>query len=117
MYFHNSDGSLIKKDEGYQQQPVVQPQQTTPIETIISSPQPKNDKKNSDNKPHSDKKENLLEGYRHLFKRHRNCNCMDCWKNFVLMTIFYAIIIYLLYLLISAFFNKKEEQTLETKPI
>ena len=117
MYFHNSDGSLIRKDEGYQQhQSVVQPQQTTSIETITSQDQPHNNKPHNDSPhndtPHNDtphnKKENFLEGYKHLFKRHRNCNCMDCWKNFVLMTIFYAIIIYLLYLLTSAFFNKKE---------
>lgn len=111
MYFHNSDGSLIRKDEGYQQQPVVQPQQTTSIETITSPHQQHNDKPHND-QSHNDqlhnKNENFLEGYKHLFKRRRNCNCMDCWKNFVLMTIFYAIIIYLLYLLITAFFNKKE---------
>jgi len=111
MYFHNSDGSLNKGVESYKQ-PVVQPQQTTPVVTTTQTPKQQNDKHQNDDKPHNEKKkkkkENFLEGYSHLFKRHHNCNCMDCWKNFVLMTIFYAIIIYLLYLLISAFFNKKE---------
>jgi hypothetical protein len=55
-----------------------------------------------------------------LFKRHTNCDCSNCWKNFVLMTVFYFIIIYLLYLIVQiifSFVDKQEVKTLTTPVI
>jgi len=40
-----------------------------------------------------------------LFKRYHDCDCKNCWKNFGLTTVFYAIIIYLLYLIVKFIFS------------
>jgi len=110
MYFHNSDGSLTKAyyngEESPPRTPVAfeeNPQLPTPIATSTGTLT-----------EHKENKNNHVEGY-HLFKRHRNCNCMNCWKNFVLMTIFYAVIIYLLYLLITSFFSKNEQNVVNAE--
>jgi|688.fasta_scaffold1790066_1 hypothetical protein len=63
----------------------------------------------------NDESVKVKENFRdHLYKRRSNCNCNYCWKNFILMTIFYAFIIYFLYL-ISKFLlpstETKEEKT------
>ena len=40
-----------------------------------------------------------------LFKRHPDCECKNCWKNFALTTIFYVFLIYILYLIIKYIFS------------
>jgi hypothetical protein len=55
-----------------------------------------------------------------LFKRHPKCDCTNCWKNFGLTTIFYIIVIYLLYLIVKFIFSlidKEEVKTLTTPVI
>ena len=55
-----------------------------------------------------------------LFKRHPKCDCTNCWKNFGLTTIFYTIVIYLLYLIVKFIFSlidKEEVKTLTTPVI
>ena len=101
MYFMNADGTIKKPQESY-----VEPTQEQPKQK------------------HTDKQE-----YRHsrrkfhdfnLFKRHPNCECRNCWKNFGLMTVFYFIVIYLLYLIVQTIFSvidKEEVKTLTTPVI
>lgn len=81
--------------------------------------------------PNEKTEENIKEDYRHrrnkrkvhdfnLFKRHPNCECRNCWKNFALVTIFYFIVIYLLYLIVQSVFSlvdKEEIKTLTTPVI
>ena len=102
MYFMNADGTIKNQ--------YVEPEQEQPKE-----------------KP----EENIKEDYRHrrnrrkvhdfnLFKRHTNCDCSNCWKNFALMTVFYFIVIYLLYLIVQiifSFVDKQEVKTLTTPVI
>lgn len=45
-----------------------------------------------------------------LFKRYPKCECKNCWKNFALTTVFYVIMIYLLYLIVKYFFSLIEEK-------
>ena len=56
-----------------------------------------------------------------LFKRYNDCNCKNCWKNFGLTTVFYAIVIYLLYLIVKFIFslidNGNKVKTLTTPVI
>jgi len=100
----NADGTIKNQQEQY-----VEPEQEQPKE-----------------KP----EENIKEDYRHrrkrkvhdfnLFKRHTNCDCSNCWKNFALMTVFYFIVIYLLYLIVQiifSFVDKQEVKTLTTPVI
>ena len=98
MYFMNADGT-IKNQYVEQEQPKEKPE------------------------------ENIKEDYRHrrrkvhdfnLFKRHPNCECRNCWKNFALVTVFYFIVIYLLYLIVQSVFSlvdKEEIKTLTTPVI
>jgi hypothetical protein len=45
-----------------------------------------------------------------LFKRYPKCDCTNCWKNFVLTIIFYAIVIYILYLIVKFIFSLTDEK-------
>jgi len=67
--------------------------------------------------------ENIKENYHqrkrkvhdfNLFKRHTNCDCSNCWKNFCLMTVFYFIVIYLLYLIVQIIFSLVDKQEVKT---
>ena len=97
MYFMNTDGTIKKQQEQYVEQ---------------------------------EHKETVKEDYSHrnrrkvhdfnLFKRHTNCECRNCWKNFALVTVFYFIVIYLLYLIVQSVFSlvdKEEVKTLTTPVI
>ncbi len=46
-----------------------------------------------------------------LFKRHSDCECTNCWKNFVLTIIFYVIVIYIIYLIVQYIFSRIDAQT------
>ena len=87
MYFMNSDGTIntsydfpsthTQIDSLYNQ-PTPPPGYVSPIPVQVKI------------------KENFKD---HLYRRRSDCNCNYCWKNFILMTIFYAFIIYFLYLI------------------
>lgn len=49
-----------------------------------------------------------------LFKRHPECECTNCWKNFALTIVFYVIIIYIIYLIVKYIFSRIETQTPKT---
>ena len=45
-----------------------------------------------------------------LFKRQPDCECTNCWKNFVLTIIFYVIVIYIIYLIVQYIFSRIDAQ-------
>lgn len=67
-------------------------------------------------------KNDVKENYRHkrkihdfsLFKRYHKCDCKNCWKNFGLTTVFYAIVIYLIYLIVKFIFSLIDKQPVKT---
>lgn len=98
MYFMNADGTIKKSQEQYVEQPKEKPEET------------------KENYRHHKRKVHDF----NLFKRHPNCECKNCWKNFCLMTVFYFIVIYLLYLIVQTIFSlidKPEVKTLTTPVI
>ena len=104
MYFMNSDGTIntsydfphTQIDSLYNQ-PTPPPGYVSPIP--LSQP---------------DEPVKIKENFRdHLYKRRSNCNCNYCWKNFILMTIFYAFIIYFLYLISKYALSLTETKTEE----
>ena len=99
MYFMNADGT-IKSQEQY-----VEPTQEKPIKEEI--------------KEEYHRRKRKVHEF-NLFKRQTNCDCKNCWKNFCLMTVFYFIVIYLLYLIVQIIFSlidKPEVKTLTTPVI
>uniref|UniRef100_A0A6C0E069 Uncharacterized protein n=1 Tax=viral metagenome TaxID=1070528 RepID=A0A6C0E069_9ZZZZ len=104
MYFMNSDGTInTSYDLPHLTQTQIDSLQPTPPPGYVSPVPQQNEIKT---------KENFRD---HLYRRRSNCNCNYCWKNFILMTVFYAFIIYFLYL-ISKFLlsstETKEEKTI-----
>lgn len=53
-------------------------------------------------------KDTSKENFTHLHKRHSNCNCHHCWINFSLNIIYYAVLFYLLYLIVKFFTDNKK---------
>ncbi len=87
MYFMNSDGTI--KSQTHQQSVVKE-----------------DFRHNGDNR--KKRKKNVHEF--NLFKRYPKCDCTNCWKNFVLTIIFYAIVIYILYLIVKFIFSLTDEK-------
>jgi hypothetical protein len=100
----NADGTIKKPQESY-----VEPTQE----------QPKQKPDNNTVKEEYHRRKRKVHDF-NLFKRHPNCECRNCWKNFGLMTVFYFIVIYLLYLIVQTIFSvidKEEVKTLTTPVI
>jgi hypothetical protein len=101
----NADGTIKNQQEQY-----VEPEQE----------QPTNEKAEETIKEEYRRRKRRKVHDFNLFKRHTNCDCSNCWKNFALMTVFYFIIIYLLYLIVQiifSFVDKQEVKTLTTPVI
>lgn len=90
MYFMNSDGTI---NTSYDLPHLTH----TQIDSLYNQPTPPPNYVSPIPLQQEVKtKENFRD---HLYRRRSNCNCNYCWKNFILMTIFYAFIIYFLYLI------------------
>lgn len=114
MYFMNSDGTInTSYDLLHLTQTQIESLHPTPPPGYVS-PVPLKPQQNNSSHDEVKTKENFRD---HLYRRRSNCNCNCnyCWKNFILMTVFYAFIIYFLYL-ISKFLlsstETKEEKTI-----
>ena len=97
MYFMNSDGTI--KSQQQPQQPVV-----------------KEDFRHNGDESRR-KKRKIVHEF-NLFKRHPKCDCTNCWKNFILTIIFYAIVIYILYHIVNFIFSLTDKnKTLTTEEL
>ena len=104
MYFMNADGTIKNQQEQYVEHEQEQPKEKAE-ETIKEE--------------YRRRKRRKVHDF-NLFKRHTNCECSNCWKNFALMTVFYFIVIYLLYLIVQIIFSlvdREEVKTLTTPVI
>lgn len=107
MYFMNADGTIRKPQEHY-----VEP-------TKEHTPENNSENKQPTVKEEYRRRKRKVHEF-NLFKRQPNCDCKNCWKNFCLMTVFYFIVIYLLYLIVQTIFSlvdREEVKTLTTPVI
>ena len=107
MYLMNSDGTInTTTKEGF-----------NPIQTNHVNPSPAVDEPHNSSSisshPHEEiKKEGeTKENFSH--RRHHNCNCTTCWKNFIVTTIFYVLIIYIIYLISKFLMSDNQESKID----